>query len=236
MARKQARILPTIEEKRYYTLQFLEAAVVGGSEVKITPVETHDLTELSSELFTYNTDKAINTYIIFDERPKPQLLKTLGWYREDEVPIIAYAPTHILREAEVVTEPELSITKGQELNYYVLDNTDITQLVHEGYTNKEDSNYVLDPLQLIRGTKIDIFYDFLPKVINPENPSGDLIDDPKGKVNTFFVTEAKVDVVSLNYVLKLMPFRYNIEKAELEIDPEEENMEYLKFNSEDFGL
>ena len=96
MALRQAKIQPTLQEKRYITLQFLEAAFVSGNRVAITPVTSYSLSKLSKETFVYG-DK-IDTYIIYDERPKVSLLKKFGWYREDEesLPQIAIIPTHLL--------------------------------------------------------------------------------------------------------------------------------------------
>ncbi len=229
MALQQARILPSITEKRYYTLQLLEAAVISGNKVKITPVHEHSLSDLSSETFVYDNSKAIETFIIFNERPKVNLLKSLGWYREDgEVPIIATIPTHILREYDI--DQDDSIVPGDPVNFYVLRDTDIKELVHDGRTQ----DYILDSLPIIRGTKIDIEYDFLPQIYNPA--TDEYINDPRGHVNTFFVADVKVDTVSLNYTVKLIPYRHSIDKASLTKPNNEINMEYLNFDSSEFGL
>lgn len=63
MALRQAKIQPTLEEKRYITLQFLEAAFMSGSEVNITPVEAYGLSDLSGERFTYKDQSKHLRYI-----------------------------------------------------------------------------------------------------------------------------------------------------------------------------
>jgi len=96
MALRRAKITPTVQEKRYITLNFLESAYVSGTRVVITPVKSYSLTTLSGESFVYG--KPVETWIIYDERPAVRLLKNLGWYREDgeSNPQIAYIPTHLL--------------------------------------------------------------------------------------------------------------------------------------------
>lgn len=98
MALRQAKIQPTLQEKRYIELQVLEAAFVSGNRVIITPVNSYTLSNLSSESYEYGDP--IETYIIYDERPKVSLLKKHGWYREDEenLPQIAIIPTWLLYE------------------------------------------------------------------------------------------------------------------------------------------
>lgn len=212
--RRNSRILPSLAEKRYYTLNFLESAVMGGSPVDITTVESKDITDLSGEKFTYSDDK-ISTYVIFDERPKVNLLKTYGWYREDgPVPIIAYIPTHLLYNK----------TGGAIANYDVLSGKELKALVKEG----ESENFILNPLKIIRGTLVDIKYDFLPKM-----PDGS--DDPMGVTNRFFVADSKVDLVSMNYIASLMPYRYDIPKP-TEEENEDINSQYIDFDTSKFGL
>ena len=80
--RRNSRILPTLDEKRYYTLQFLEAAVMGGSPVIITTVQDKSITDLSGEKFIYNYDNPTRHLCYIEERPKVNLLKTYGWYRK----------------------------------------------------------------------------------------------------------------------------------------------------------
>lgn len=96
MALRKAKIQPTTDEKRYITLNFLESAYVSGTRVVITPVKKYSLSKLSGESFEYGTP--VETFILYDERPKVSLLKRFGWYREDqeELPQIAHIPTHLL--------------------------------------------------------------------------------------------------------------------------------------------
>lgn len=387
--RRNSRILPSLAEKRYYTLNFLESAVMGGSPVDITTVVDKEITDLSGEKFTYSDEK-ISTYVIFDERPKVNLLKTYGWYREDgPVPIIAYIPTHLLynktggdatvfkdfysgrvpdssnsyvnlpiviKKGTVIklqdsmfsgytsslrnsfyeeaagagtpTNPiistfnrrinfnflegsySLSLSKfvngawvdalpsetapfensfvkwdpstleltykgtgnmtinycskestsypyfdenhvqtyinttsndlrtpngllsqvTQDIkvpavtNYDVLSGKELKDLVKEG----ESENFILSPLKIIRGTLVDIKYDFLPKM-----PDGS--DDPMGVTNRFFVADSKVDLVSMNYIASLMPYRYDIPKP-TEEENEDINSQYIDFDTSKFGL
>ena len=223
--RRNSRILPSLDEKRYYTLNFLESAVMGGSPVDITTVVNKDITDLSGEKFTYSSTK-LSTYIIFDERPKVNLLKTLGWYREDgPVPVLAYIPTHLLYKKEIVeVEPEVFETTYTVANYDVLNGTELKQLVKTG----ESDNFKLVPLKIIRGTLIDIKYDFLPKLAN-----GD--DDPLGITNRFFAADSKVDTVSMNYIVNLMPYRYDIPKP-TEEENEDINSQYIDFDTSKFGI
>lgn len=389
MALQSTKIIPSLQEKRYYTLQFIEAATIGGSKVKIIPVAKHSVTELSGEVFNYNTGKSIDTYIIFEERPKVNLLKSLGWYREDgQSPIIAYIPTHVLRkynlkteyttkdffidpdghfinylnkdiiikqgtkislkddytfydvtnihlltenewstdvigaqdtsvifqednfvyfrynlskppillrdfsectphETEVFEDDEVLwdpaslellykgsntwhitrlvtyldedafaehqyiserfpiaklidkistyeevLTTGQVVNYYALQNLDVTKLVQTGRTD----DYILDELPIIRGTKLDIEYDFLPDVLNPLDPMGGRIRDMKGVVNSFFVTDVKVDLVSLNYIASLIPYQGSISKEDVPKSKNDLNSAFIKFDSNDISL
>ena len=389
MALHQAKIIPSLYEKRYYTLQLLEAATIGGNKVKITPVDEHSVTELSGELFKYNPYKAIDAYLIIEERPKVNLLKSLGWFREDgESQPIAYIPTHILRnyttqknpitrdfftnlnnstanrlnediiirkdtkiiiktdellydvdnlhllteeqwdsdiegakdsslfyqeehlfyfryntdkppllirdftrefpdsfivfeDDEVIWNPvdreltykgdnEWKLTRvisyldddafveyellntgyafqcvlgeittyfdldilGDATNYYALKNLDITQLVNTGKTD----SLILDELPIIRGTKIDISYDFLPDIKNPLDPLGHSIEDIKGTTNSFFVADVRVDTVSLNYIVKLVPFQDSILKEDTAKVKDDLNTTYIKFDSNDIGF
>ena len=115
MALRQAKIQPTLQEKRYITLQFLEASYVSGNRVIIRQVDTHELSTLSGETFTYKDP--IETYIIYNERPKVSLLKKHGWYREDQenLPQIAQIPTHLLfRKYGWNDGVELSTTEPEE--------------------------------------------------------------------------------------------------------------------------
>lgn len=204
MALRQAKIQPRIEEKRYITLQLLEASFVSGNEVDITPVDEYTLTDLSGEQFTYLPK--VSTYVIFDERPKVHLLKNLGWYREDSeiVPIIAYIPTHLLYDKatdEVINEVKLN---GNEMQ----------QLVKTG----ESDNYRLRELKIVRGTLMEILYDFL-----------DI------KENKFYVSDVKVDTISVNYIARLVPFK-NDKSSEAPQDANESNNTYLNIKTEDMGL
>lgn len=204
MALRQAKILPTLEEKRYITLQFLEAAYVSGSEVNIHQIEGYGLTTLSGERFTYLDP--VNTYVIFDERPKPQLLKKFGWFREDSeiVPIVAYIPTHLLYDK----------VTGEVVNEVLLNGDDYQSLVQ----NQESPNYILKELKINRGALIDIYYDF-----NPE------------KKNTFYVADVKTDLISINYVANLVPFK-NDKPSETPDDASKTNQPYLNVKTEDMGF
>lgn len=204
MALRQAKIQPTLQEKRYIILQFLEASYVSGNEVNITPVKAYGLTSLSGEEFVY--DDTIGTYIIFDERPKVSLLKKLGWYREDSEikPILAYMPTHLLYNKET----------GEVVNEVLLDGTETSQLVKTG----ESENYILKDLKVIRGTIVDIFYDFLSE-----------------KLNKFYVADVKVDTISINYIANLVPYKNNNE-GEAPDDSNRSNNKFLNVKTEEVGL
>lgn len=204
MALRQAKILPTLEEKRYITLQFLEAAYVSGNEVNITQVEGYGLTTLSGERFTYKDP--VNTYVIFDERPKPHLLQRYGWFREhaETIPIIAYMPTHLLYDK----------VTGEVINETLLDGTEMAKLVNTG----EGDNYELKELKITRGAIIEIFYDF-----NPD------------KTNRFYVADVKTDLVSINYVANLVPFKHDMPSESPE-DASKANQPYLKIKTEDMGF
>lgn len=224
-----SRVVPNLQEKRYYTLNLIESAVAHGSEVVINTVKKKELTALSSEEFTYNDDN-LDTYIIFDERPKINLLKTLGWFREDgEAPILAYIPTHFLFKITEENSEEIATID----NYKVISGDPFKEIVHNGETN--DKKYKLKPVIITRGTLIDIKYDFLPKVII----NGELKDDPRGTTNRFFVTDVKVDPVSLNYIANLMPYRYSVEKRDIK-DEEgnivNRNQSYINFDTEKYGM
>lgn len=245
--RLNSRIIPNLQEKRYYTLNLIESAVMSGSKVYIREVDRNKwkqtingeevynpLTELSGEVFYYKKDPddntkdlIIETYIIFDERPKVNLLKTLGWFREDGVaPILAYIPTHLVYNIN-----------GKEVNNYdVFAGIDFRRLIKEGHTDK----YELKPLEVIRGTLVDIEYDFLPKLTDGK-------DDPLGITNRFFVADVKVDPISLNYVANLMPYRFPLDKTG-EVDSAEKvvkdkdgkeldgNQSYITFDSSKYGM
>lgn len=180
MALQRAQVRPNLQEKRHMTLDFLEASVMQGSEVNITPVKSTEITPLSEEKFTYLP--TVNTYITFNERPSVKLLKSYGWYREDaEIqPIVAYIPTHLLHSKET----------NEVVNFLQLTGNEYQDLVKTG----ESENYILKPLRVVRGTTIDIFYDFAPYA-----------------VNKFYVTDVKVDTISINYVANLMPYKYDKE-------------------------
>jgi hypothetical protein len=204
LALRQAKIEPTVEEKRYITLQFLEAAFMSGSSTTITPVKAYGLTELSGERFVY--DQPVETYVIFDERPKPFLLQKLGWYREDAetVPIVAYIATHLLYDKST----------DDVVNEVLLDGNEMQLLVKTG----ESENYILKELKVIRGTLVDIYYDFIDK-----------------KDNRFYVADVKTDLVSINYVARLVPFKEDKE-SEAPEDGNKSNSKYLNIKTEDLGL
>lgn len=195
----KSKIRQTRQEKNYYTLQFLESAYVLGNEVTITPVKEYDLGYKSGEKFTY--DPVINTFVIFDERPKVQLLQRLGWFREgQDSPIIAYIPTHLLYDKDT----------DKVVNDSILLNTAMKNIIRG-----TDDNYELRPLKITRGAIVDIVYDFV------EN------NDSK-----FYVTDSKVDTVSLQYVVRLVPYKH-VEVSQVE---EDTNITYIKFNTSDFGI
>jgi len=204
MALRQAKILPTLEEKRYITLQFLEAAYVSGSEVNIRQVEGYGLTNLSGERFTYMPP--VNTYVIFDERPKPWLLQKYGWFRENAeiIPIVAYLPTHLLYDK----------VTNEVVNEVLLDGNQTQDLVK----NNESTDYILKDLKITRGALIDIYYDF-----NPE------------KKNTFYVADVKTDLVSINYVANLVPYK-NDKPSETPDDANKANQAHLNIKTEDMGF
>jgi len=150
MAKASARILPSIEEKRYVTLQFLEGAFISGTRVRITPVKTYTISDLSKETYTYDTP--VDCYIIYNERPKVSLLKQHGWYRDNQegpLPQIAQIATHLL-----YTKGDVSIP----VHDVQLLGNNMRALVKTG----QSDNYILKPLVIKRGTLIDVFYDFAP--------------------------------------------------------------------------
>lgn len=229
MALQRAKITQTIEEKRYYTLNFLEAAVVAGTEVIITPVDKYEITTLSGELFTYLNP--INTYVILDQRPSVHLLQKYGWFKEDQtiVPIIAYIPTHLLfrhtddegnrigyyeyddfGEGTWVDTPEIN-------NYVALSGKEFQQLVKEGVSDYRQ----LMALPIKRGTIISIKYDFIPDTIT---------------ASQFVVSDVKVDTVSLNYIANLVPYKHDIEEDQKEPATVEDDgtKTYTKFNPSDY--
>lgn len=237
--RLNSKIVPTIQEKRYYTLQLLESSVMSGSKVSINTVNKKEITKLSSEKFFYNNDN-IETYCIFDERPKISLLKSLGWYREDgPIPIIAYIPTHLLykikRVRQLSEENKLEVVTTTNINNYdVIKGQQLKDLVKEGISD----DYILKPLDIVRGTLIDIEYDFLPNIYTLETGENGLPKlttkpDPLGVTNTFFVTEVRVDPISLNYIANLMPYRF---EAESQTETDTTNETYIKFDTEDYGM
>ena len=201
----KSKLRQTTQEKNYYTLQFLESAYVLGNEVKITPVKTYSLGDKSGETFTY--DPEVNTFIIFDERPKVQLLQRLGWFREGEdSPIIAYVPTHLLYD-----KPEDEEEEAKVVNDAILSGTSMKKII-----NNTDEEYELKPIKITRGAIVDIKYDF---VVNSESK--------------FYVTDSKIDTVSLQYVARLVPYK-DVEVSQvLENDI---NTTHIKFNTEAFGI
>lgn len=204
MALRQAKIEPTIEEKRYITLQFLEGAFMSGSSVKISPVKAYGITDLSGEHFVYDTE--IETYVIFDERPKVHLLQKLGWYREDSeiAPVLAYISTHLLYNKEA----------DEVVNEVLLDGETMQDLVATG----ESDQYELRDLKITRGALIDVYYDFLHE-----------------KENRFYVADVKTDLVSINYIARLVPFKYDKE-GETPDDVNKSNTKFLNIKTEDIGI
>jgi uncharacterized repeat protein (TIGR02543 family) len=198
------QIQPTLIEKRYATIQFLEAAYMSGNHVNISQVDTYSLTALSGEQFTYKAP--INSYIIYDERPKVSILKTYGWYREDDenLPQLAYVPTHLLYDK----------TTGEVINDLVITGSEYHTLTSTG----ESEHYILRPLKIIRGTLIDVFFDFMPDAIN-----------------RFYVVDVRLDTVSINYVCRLMPYKY-VAPNEGEEGQNPSNNVHLNFDSNAHGL
>lgn len=229
MALRQAKVQPTVQEKRYITLQFLESAYMSGNRVIITPVDTYDLTVLSGEVFTYKDP--VETYIIYDERPKVGLLKKFGWFREDveELPQIAYIPTHLLYNK--VTD--------EIVNEVLLFGDEMQDLIKFG----ESDTYELKPLEIKRGTLIDVFFDFAPDArttaanydgeINPFNRP----IESSTVINRFYITDPKMDTVSINYICKLMPYKYDAAKEFDEEGTENPaNGEFLDFPSDSYHV
>ena len=204
MALNRAKIRPTIEEKRYITLQFLEGAYMSGSRAKVTPVKAYGLTNLSGEQFVYG--ETVDIYLIFDERPKPYLLQKLGWYREnpDQVPLISYLPTHLLYNKST----------GEVVNEVLLEGDDFHALVKDG----ESDDYELKELKVIRGTKVDVYYDFMEE-----------------SWNSFYVADVNTDLESINYVARLVPFKVDSEGQAPE-DSNKSNNQFLNIKTEDAGL
>lgn len=204
MALSQAKIQPTIKEKRYLTLQFLEAAFISGNKVVITPVQSYGLTELSGEQFTYASP--VETYVIYDDRPKVSLLKSLGWYREDDSikPQIAQVATHLVYRKSDDTV----------VNEFLLMGDEYQLLVETG----ESANYIMKPLNILRGTLIDVYYDFAPT-----------------KTNRFYVVEPKIDTVSINYTCNIMPYKYQEPLRGTE-EQNPSNGMHLNFNSNEHGI
>jgi len=199
LAIKQAKVQPTIEEKRYNLIQFLEAAFMQGNEVNLHTVKDYKISKLSGEAFEYN--EPINTYIIYHERPKVNLLKTMGWYREDDEnkPQIAEIPTWLLKDKQT----------GEVVNEVLLEADEFQQLVKTG----ESQNYILEPLEIKRGTLLDIVYDFMPT-----------------NVNRFYVTDVHIDTVSINYMALIMPYKYDLDKTTYK-DEDADETSWLNFDS-----
>lgn len=144
MAIAAAKITQSLKEKRYNTLNIIESAFMQGSEVNIFPVTEQSMSELGAERFVNDMENPLNTYVIFDERPKPQLLQRYGWYREnsDNVPILAYIPTHLLYQKSLVGNGDLTLEYGE----YILpfDNTYDSTIItsHSRLLRKVDGEYV----------------------------------------------------------------------------------------------
>lgn len=204
MAIRQAKVQPTIEEKRYNLIQFLEAAFMQGNEVNLHTVKDYKISKLSGEAFEYN--EPINTYIIYHERPKVNLLKTMGWYREDEEnkPQIAEIPTWLLKDKQT----------GEVVNEVLLEADEFQQLVKTG----ESQNYILEPLEIKRGTLLDIVYDFMPT-----------------NVNRFYVTDVHIDTVSINYMALIMPYKYDLDKTTYK-DEDADETSWLNFDSSKYSM
>lgn len=212
MALRNAQITQSLNEKRYNTLLLLEASYVSGNKVRITPVKNYDLTDLSSEVFEYDTP--ITTFIILNERPKVDLLKRMGWYRENvETPMIATIPTHLLYNKETGL-PTLDV---------MISGTELKDIVNTGETSNEAPavNYELRPIKINRGTLIDIFYDFLS-------------EDEARAENRFMVGRSFVDTVSLFYTVELVPYKYPSE-ANPAADSNS-NTKFINFDNESQGI
>ena len=170
MALRRAKILPTVQEKRHITLNFLEAAYMSGTRVVITPVTDYSLSTLSGESFEYGD--SIETWIIYDERPKVSLLKRLGWYREDDehLPQIAHIPTHLLyrkygwsignsvEESEPQTQPvdgdKWADVPNKILNIYEVDQWVQYPMPTEYYAPTAVSQYFYNPKTTLLHTSI----------------------------------------------------------------------------------
>jgi hypothetical protein len=132
MAKAIARILPSLEEKRYITLQFLEGAFMSGTKVKITPVKTYNISDLSKEIYTY--DEPIECYIIYNERPKVSLLKQFGWYRDNQegpLPQVAQIATHLLYKKPEPFVPPVYETVEEEVEAFELAHVEALALTVE---------------------------------------------------------------------------------------------------------
>jgi hypothetical protein len=228
---------------------------MSGNRVIITPVDTLSLSALSGESFTYKAP--IETYIIYNERPKVSLLRKFGWYREDveELPQVATIPTHLL----------YSKSTGEVVNEVLLEGDEFQELVQTG----ESENYELRGLDIKRGTLIDVFYDFAPDVkggldsmydagefsepqdssidsgefddiqevsadFNEETTEFDRPVDHSTVINRFYVVDPRMDTISIAYTCKIMPYKYDSSK-EAESTQNPSNGEYLKFDSDNFG-
>jgi len=196
MALKAAKVTQTLNEKRYNTLNLLEASFQHGSETNIYPVLNADISDLGAETFEYNMNNPVNTYVIFNERPKPYLLQKYGWYKEgtEIIPILAYIPTHLLYNKVVTGEPGEEVTTYTIANETALLGDEVLEIVTTG----ESDDHILQHLKITRGAIIDIKYDFL---------SYNNMDE---RISRFYVVDAKVDLVSLNYIANLMPYKYKL--------------------------
>jgi hypothetical protein len=82
----------------------------------------------------------------------------------------------------------------------------------------DSDEYILKELKITRGAILDVFYDFAPD-----------------KLNKFYVADVKTDLVSINYIANLVPYKYDADK-EAEEDQNTSNGEYLDFNSDEYGI
>jgi hypothetical protein len=205
MALRRAKIQPTLQEKRYITLQLLESAYMSGNRVLIHPVSSYSLSTLAKENFTY--EDPVETYIIYDERPKVHLLKKLGWFREDEenLPQIAYIPTHLLYSkygwdngSEVslgeVTSPTLGDRWYNSLEglLYTYDGSswdDGVEVPIERYIPSSVGEYYIDPLESTIYTSI-AKKDIVNEVLLEGDEFQDLVE--QGESTSYKLEELKI--------------------------------------------
>lgn len=100
------------------------------------------------------------------------------------------------------------------VNEVLLDGNEMQDLVALG----ESEHYELKDLKITRGALIEIYYDF-----NPD------------KLNKFYVADVKTDLVSINYVANLVPYK-NDKSSETDEDANRTNQKFLKTKTEEQGF